>query len=42
MAEDFFIWIPENNNNIEPGSYSIGEVCDMIIFLSAMMGEESK
>tara|TARA_R100000781_G_scaffold55848_2_gene36337 strand:+ start:579 stop:1073 length:495 start_codon:yes stop_codon:yes gene_type:complete len=37
-----FIWIPENNNSIDPGAYSISDICDMIIFLSAMMGEESQ
>ena len=37
----WFIWIPENDHNIEPGAYHINEVCDMIKFLSDMLSKDA-
>jgi hypothetical protein len=36
-----FIWIPDNEYNIEKGAYSIYEVIEMIKFLSVMLNKEA-
>ena len=36
-----FIWIPENDHNIEPGAYSIYEVIETIKFLSVMLSKDA-
>ena len=39
--DNYFIWVPENNYNIDKGAYTVTEIGRMIKFLSKMLTQES-